>query len=59
MPGTERHECVLGSLYWVGYVPWTIYFGFKKDLRAFVLKFGVVLLIQMGERRDISFVLLP
>lgn len=43
VPGTERHECVLGSLYWVGYMPWTIYFGFKKDLRAFVLKFGVVL----------------
>ena len=43
VPGTERHECVLGSLYWVGYMPWTIYFGFKKDLRAFILKFGVVL----------------
>lgn len=51
-------ECVLGSLHWVGYLHWPVWFFlFQKGFKDIYIKF-CDRFIQMGERRYISFVLL-
>lgn len=53
---SENHECVLGSLYWVGYVHWPIcFFLFQKRFKDIYIKICDGFINSNGKKKVHSF----